>query len=57
MADGRAPPSVRRGEGRRKMAAETGKRYRCTTCGAEFIVTRGSAEGELRCGGEPLEQI
>ena len=34
----------------------TGKRYRCNTCGAEFIVTRGG-EGELRCGDEVLEQI
>ena len=25
------------------MAASTGKRYRCPTCGAEFIVTRGLA--------------
>lgn len=39
------------------MAAETGKRYRCPACGAEFIVTRGSAEGVLRCGDDPLEQI
>ena len=39
------------------MAAETGKRYRCKKCGAEFIVTRGSQDGELRCGAEPLEQI
>ena len=38
------------------MAAETGKRYRCPSCGAEFIVTR-SGEGELRCGDEVLEQI
>jgi hypothetical protein len=40
-----------------EMAVETGKRYRCPSCGAEFIVTRGSSEGELRCGEEPLEQI
>jgi len=39
------------------MAVETGKRYRCTSCGAEFIVTRGASEGELRCGEEALEQI
>ncbi len=35
---------------------ETGKRYRCTDCGAEFIVTRGG-EGMLRCGDHELEQI
>jgi DNA-directed RNA polymerase subunit RPC12/RpoP len=39
------------------MAAITGKRYRCSSCGAEFIVTRGADEGDLRCGDEPLEQI
>ena len=39
------------------MAVETGKRYRCPTCGAEFIVTPGSSEGELRCGEDSLEQI
>jgi len=39
------------------MAAVTGKRYRCVDCGAEFIVTRGSDDGELRCGETPLEQL
>jgi DNA-directed RNA polymerase subunit RPC12/RpoP len=39
------------------MAAVTGKRYKCTDCGAEFIVTRGADEGELRCGDSPLEQL
>ena len=38
------------------MAVETGKRYRCPTCGAEFIVTRGG-EGALRCGSDDLEQL
>ena len=36
------------------MTAQTGKRYLCPKCGAEFIVTRGG-EGELRCGDTPLE--
>lgn len=35
---------------------QTGKRYRCVDCGAEFIVTRGG-EGVLRCGTHELEQI
>ena len=35
---------------------ETGKRYRCIECSAEFIVTRGG-EGMLRCGDHELEQI
>ncbi|MYD65786.1 MAG: desulfoferrodoxin [Chloroflexi bacterium] len=38
------------------MAVETGKRYRCNACGAEFIVTRGG-DGALRCGDDELEQI
>jgi DNA-directed RNA polymerase subunit RPC12/RpoP len=38
------------------MATETGKRYRCPDCGAEFIVTRGG-DGQLRCGDKPLEQV
>ena len=39
------------------MAAVTGKRYRCTKCGAEFIVTKGSDDAELRCDDQPLEQL
>lgn len=35
--------------------AQTGKRYTCPTCGAEFIVTRGG-EAELRHGDTPLEE-
>jgi len=37
------------------MANETGKRYTCTTCGAEYIVTRGG-DGTLSCHGKPMEQ-
>lgn len=37
------------------MPTETGKRYRCPDCGAEFIVTRGG-DGQLRCGTTALEQ-
>jgi DNA-directed RNA polymerase subunit RPC12/RpoP len=39
------------------MPAVTGKRYKCTTCGAEFIVTKGADDAELRCGESPLEQL
>ena len=35
---------------------QTGKRYRCAKCGAEFIVTRGG-EGALRCGEDELDQV
>ena len=36
------------------MANEVGKRYVCTKCGAEFIVTRGG-EGKLECCGQAME--
>lgn len=38
------------------MPVTTGKRYRCSKCGAEFIVTRGG-DGVLRCGDDELEQL
>ena len=34
------------------MPNETGKRYTCSQCGSEFLVTRGG-DGELKCCGEP----
>jgi desulfoferrodoxin-like iron-binding protein len=33
---------------------ETGKRYACTTCGAELLVTRGGA-GSVHCCGRPMQ--
>ena len=38
-----------------KMANEAGKRYICTKCKAEFIVTRGG-KGEIHCCGHAMEQ-
>jgi len=35
------------------MANQVGKRYVCTKCGSEFIVTKGS-EGTLNCCGQPM---
>ena len=35
------------------MANETGKRYLCSKCGSEFVVTRGG-EGTIACCGEPM---
>jgi desulfoferrodoxin-like iron-binding protein len=37
-----------------QMANAVGKRYRCTKCGAEFIVTKGG-NGTLVCCGQPME--
>jgi len=36
------------------MPSVVGKRYRCTVCGAEFIVTKGG-KGTLICCGKPME--
>lgn len=48
---------TRLAEGDDDMAeVETGKRYRCPDCAAEFIVTRGGS-GTLRCGDTELERI
>ena len=37
------------------MANQTGKRYSCSKCGAEFIVTKGG-EGTINCCSEPMQQ-
>ncbi len=37
------------------MANQTGKRYQCTKCGSEFIVTRGG-NGTLKCCGQPMQR-
>lgn len=36
------------------MANVVGKRYVCTVCGSEFIVTKGG-EGQLMCHGKPMQ--
>ncbi|MDA0770356.1 MAG: hypothetical protein BZY79_00060 [SAR202 cluster bacterium Casp-Chloro-G4] len=37
------------------MANETGKRYSCSKCGSEFVVTRGG-DGTIVCCTEPMTQ-
>jgi hypothetical protein len=37
------------------MANQVGKRYLCTKCGAEVIVTRGG-NGIVTCCGQAMEQ-
>ena len=37
------------------MANQVGKRYQCTKCGAEIIVTKGG-EGNLSCCDQPMQQ-
>ncbi|HEY78670.1 MAG TPA: desulfoferrodoxin [Dehalococcoidia bacterium] len=37
------------------MANQIGKRYVCTKCGAEVIVTR-AGDGTVNCCGKPMEQ-
>lgn len=36
------------------MANQVGKRYRCTKCGAEMIVTKGGTGTISHCG-QPME--
>jgi desulfoferrodoxin-like iron-binding protein len=37
------------------MANQVGKRYLCTKCGAEMIITKAGA-GTITCCGQPMEQ-
>jgi desulfoferrodoxin-like iron-binding protein len=37
------------------MATTVGKRYQCTKCGSEMIVTKGG-EGTLQCCGQQMQQ-
>ena len=39
----------------RELATETGKRYSCSNCGSEFVVTR-SGDGALNCCGRPMKK-
>jgi len=34
---------------------DTGKRYACTTCGVEVIITKGG-DGEVKCCNAPMER-
>ncbi|MBM4433313.1 MAG: desulfoferrodoxin [Chloroflexi bacterium] len=36
------------------MANQIGKRYRCSKCGAEVIVTKGGT-GTIKCCNQPME--
>ena len=36
------------------MANQVGKRYHCTKCGTEMIVTKAGA-GDLSCCGQPMQ--
>ncbi|MFC1967729.1 desulfoferrodoxin [Chloroflexota bacterium] len=37
------------------MANQAGKRYHCTKCNSEFIITKGG-NGTVTCCGQPMEQ-
>ncbi len=37
------------------MPNHTGKKYICTKCGSEFIVTKGG-KGDVSCCGQPMTQ-
>ena len=37
-----------------EVANQTGKRYQCTKCGTEMIVTKGG-QGSLSCCDQPMQ--
>jgi len=39
----------------RNLANQVGKRYQCTVCNTEMIVTKGG-DGALACCGQPMQQ-
>jgi desulfoferrodoxin-like iron-binding protein len=41
--------------GRDAVANQVGKRYQCTKCNSEMIVTK-AGDGELGCCGQPMQQ-
>ena len=49
----RAPIPAREDEA--IVANQVGKRYQCTKCNTEMIVTKGG-EGEIGCCGQPMQQ-
>lgn len=38
------------------MASQAGKRYQCSTCGSQIVMTRGGT-GDLTCCGAPMEEF
>jgi len=47
-------PSIKLIQGSAKLPNQTGKRYICSQCNAEFIVTKGG-NGNLVCCGQPMQ--
>lgn len=43
------------GSGVINVANQVGKRYQCTKCNTEMIVTK-AGDGELGCCGQPMQQ-
>ena len=38
-----------------RVANQVGKRYQCSKCATEMIVTKGG-DGQISCCGQPMEQ-
>jgi len=49
------PPSNHLTGSEMDVANQVGKRYQCTKCGTEMIVTKGG-DGQLGCCGQPMQQ-
>lgn len=54
-ARGRVLHGVSEIHGRDAVANQVGKRYQCTKCNSEMIVTK-AGEGQLSCCGQPMQQ-
>lgn len=50
-----APPARIRVMAGGTVANQVGKRYQCTKCNTEMIVTKGG-DGSLACCGQPMQQ-
>jgi desulfoferrodoxin-like iron-binding protein len=51
----RSPPSNYLTRRDAYVANQVGKRYQCTKCGTEMIVTK-AGDGEISCCGQPMQQ-
>jgi hypothetical protein len=48
-------PAGSTANGEESVANQVGKRYQCTKCNSEMIVTKGG-DGALSCCGQPMQQ-
>ncbi|MHB8376141.1 MAG: hypothetical protein ACYDEB_04210 [Dehalococcoidia bacterium] len=54
-ASGPGRPGASSARRRDAVANQVGKRYQCTKCNSEMIVTK-AGDGQLSCCGQPMQQ-